>query len=90
MRQAIARDVFDGLPYAGHPTSYFLWLPLGEPARADRIAATLARQRISVATAAQFATTRVVPQALRLALGSVPVPDLRRTLTTVRASVDTE
>ena len=88
MRQAIARDVFAGQPVVGHPASYFLWLPLAEPARADRVAATLARHRISVATADQFATTPVVPQALRLALGSVPVPDLRRTLATVRAVVD--
>jgi DNA-binding transcriptional MocR family regulator len=88
MRQAIARDVFAGLPVVGHPASYFLWLPLAEPARADRVAATLARHRISVATAEQFATTPVVPQALRLALGSIPVAELRRTLETVRPVVD--
>ncbi|HEY0496965.1 MAG TPA: PLP-dependent aminotransferase family protein [Kutzneria sp.] len=88
MRQAIARDVFAGLPVVGHPASYFLWLPLAEPARADRVAATLARHRISVATAEQFATTPVVPQALRLALGSIPVAELRRTLETVRSVVD--
>ncbi|GAA3438502.1 PLP-dependent aminotransferase family protein [Kutzneria kofuensis] len=85
MRQAIARDVFAGLPVRSHPSSYFLWLPLAENARADRIAASLARQRISVSTAEQFATTALVPQALRLALGSVPVPELRRALTTVRS-----
>jgi DNA-binding transcriptional MocR family regulator len=90
MRQAIARDVFAGLPVVGHPASYFLWLPLAEPARADRVAATLARHRISVATAAQFATTPVVPQALRLALASVPAPDLRQTLATVRSVVDAD
>jgi len=88
MRQAIARDVFAGLPFVSHPASYFLWLPLS--ARADHIAAALARQRISVATAEQFATTPVVPQALRLALGSVPVPELRRTLATVRAAFDAD
>jgi DNA-binding transcriptional MocR family regulator len=88
MRQAIARAVFAGLPVVGHPASYFLWLPLAEPARADRVAATLARHRISVATAAQFATTPVVPQALRLALGSIPVAELRPTLETVRSVVD--
>ncbi|MFI9386773.1 PLP-dependent aminotransferase family protein [Kutzneria sp. NPDC052558] len=89
MRQAIARDVFAGLPHTGHPSSYFLWLPLAEPARADRIAASLQRHRISVSTAAQFATTPVVPQALRLALGSIPVADLRPTLATVRAAIET-
>ncbi|EWM12480.1 PLP-dependent aminotransferase family protein [Kutzneria sp. 744] len=90
MRQAIARDVFAGLPVVGHPASYFLWLPLAEPARADRVAAALTRRRISVATADQFATTPVVPQALRLALGSIPVAELRHTLTTVRSVVDAD
>lgn len=88
MRQAIARDVFAGLPVRCHPSSYFLWLPLTEPARADRIAASLTQQGISVATAAQFAVTAPAPQAVRLALGSVPVPDLRRTLLAVRSAMD--
>ncbi|MFC0432588.1 PLP-dependent aminotransferase family protein [Kutzneria buriramensis] len=89
MRQSIARDVFAGLPVVGHPSSYFLWLPLGESARADRIAASLARQRISVSTAEEFAVSQA-PQALRLALGSIPVPDLRRVLSAVRSAVDDE
>src|SRR6201999_4241264 len=55
MRQAIARDVFAGVPFVSHPSSYFLWLPLADSARADRIAASLAQQRISVSTAEQFA-----------------------------------
>lgn len=88
MRQAIARDVLAGLPLRGHPSSYFLWLPLAEPARADRIAASLERHHISVSTAEQFAATEPVPQALRLALGSIPVADLRRTLTAVRSVID--
>ncbi|HEX8870700.1 MAG TPA: PLP-dependent aminotransferase family protein, partial [Lentzea sp.] len=57
MRQAIAGDVFDGLPVASHPSSYFLWLPLAEGARADRVAATLASRHIAVSTADHFATT---------------------------------
>lgn len=88
MRQAIACDVFDRL--VSHPSSYFCWLPLAESARADRIAATLARQRISVSTAEPFATTSHVPQALRLALGTIELPALRQTLTDVRAVVDEE
>ncbi|RSM72833.1 PLP-dependent aminotransferase family protein [Kibdelosporangium aridum] len=90
MRQAIARDVFDGLPFEAHPSSYFLWLPLPESARADRIAASLARQHIAVSTAEPFATTPHVPQALRLALGSIGLPELRQTLTQVRQVVDEE
>jgi DNA-binding transcriptional MocR family regulator len=86
-RQRIARDVFSGLPYVSHPQSYFTWLPLPEDARADRIAATLARQQISVSTAEPFATTTHTPQALRLALGSADLSGLRATLGTVALEV---
>ncbi|MCP3805096.1 PLP-dependent aminotransferase family protein [Allokutzneria sp. A3M-2-11 16] len=87
-RQAIARDALGGLPFVSHPASYFLWLPLAESSRADRVAASLARQRISVSTAEPFAATDPVPQALRLALGSIGLDELRRTLNVVRQVVD--
>jgi len=74
----------------GHPASYFVWLPLPEDARADRIAASLARQRISVSTAEPFATSAHLPQAIRLALGSAELGSLRTALTAVRAVVDTD
>jgi DNA-binding transcriptional MocR family regulator len=89
-RQSIARDVFAGLPLAGHPSSYFAWLPLPEDARADRIAASLARQRISVSTAEPFATSAHVPQAIRLALGSAELGSLRQALSVVREIVDAD
>ncbi|TDB76359.1 PLP-dependent aminotransferase family protein [Micromonospora sp. KC723] len=82
-RQAIAREVFTGLPHISHPGSYFMWLPLAENARADRVAATLARQHISVSTAEPFTTTTHTPQAIRLALGSTDRNNLSRTLRTV-------
>jgi DNA-binding transcriptional MocR family regulator len=88
VRQAIALEVFDGLPVVTHPSSYFLWLPLAENARADRIAMFLARKRIAVSTAELFATTVHVPQALRLALGSIGLPELRQTLNIVRQVVE--
>ena len=56
-RQSIARDILAGLPQVTHPSSYFVWLPLPEGARADRIAAALAREHISVATAEPFAAS---------------------------------
>ncbi|TQS43075.1 PLP-dependent aminotransferase family protein [Cryptosporangium phraense] len=83
-RQAIVRAEFAGLPYVGHGSSYFVWMPLPEDARADRLAATLARQRISVTTAEPFAVATPVPQALRLALSSTDLDTLRSTLRTVR------
>lgn len=79
-----------GLPQISHPASYFVWLPLPEEARADRIAAALAREHISVATAEPFAISAPAPQAIRLALGSAELPGLRATLSTVRRIVETD
>lgn len=72
------------------PASYFVWLPLPEEARADRIAAALAREHISVATAEPFAISAPAPQAIRLALGSAELPSLRAALSTVRQIVETD
>jgi DNA-binding transcriptional MocR family regulator len=87
-RQSIARDVLDGLPHVGHPSSYFLWLPLAQGARPDRVAASLARRQIAVSTAEPFATTPSAPPALRLALGSVAPAELRDALEVVRHEVE--
>jgi DNA-binding transcriptional MocR family regulator len=89
-RQAIAREVFAGLPLVGHPSSYFAWLPLAQDARADRVAARLARQQIAVSTAEPFAISAPVPQALRVALGSAELPTLRQALTEVRTVIDAD
>jgi DNA-binding transcriptional MocR family regulator len=86
-RQSIAREVLAGLPQVSHPASYFVWLPLPEEARADRIAAALARAHISVATAEPYAISARAPQAIRLALGSADLQNLRPTLNTVRQIV---
>ncbi|MFD7070779.1 PLP-dependent aminotransferase family protein [Streptomyces sp. NPDC059913] len=83
-RQAIARQELAGLPLVGHPSSYFVWLPLPDDARADRLTAALARQHISVSTAEPFTTSTHPPQAIRLALGSTDPDSLRSTLRTVR------
>ena len=70
-----------------HPSSYFLWLPLAEEARADQVAMSLQREGISVSTAEPFAVSAHVPHALRLALGSVALPALREALSKVRKVV---
>lgn len=87
-RQAIAREVMDGLSYVSHPSAYFMWLPLPDDARADRIAATLASEHVSVSTAEPFATSTHPPQAIRLALGSTDHHRLRVTLHRVRQAID--
>lgn len=86
-RQALAAQVLNGVEYISHPSSYFLWLPLGEDARADQVAMVLQREGISVSTAEPFAVSATVPHALRLALGSVDMAALREALVKVREVV---
>jgi DNA-binding transcriptional MocR family regulator len=87
-RQSIARHALAGLPMIGHPTSYFLWLPLPEDVRADRVVSALLTERVSVSTAEPFATSAHVPHAIRLALGSADLDVLQAALDTVRRVVD--
>jgi DNA-binding transcriptional MocR family regulator len=83
-RQAMAAEVLAGLRCVGHPSSYFLWLPLSEDARADQIAMALLREKISVSTAEPFATSAHIPHAIRLALGSAQMGALREALEKVK------
>lgn len=87
-RQAIFDRVFVGLPVRRHPFSYFAWLPLGEDGRSDSVAAALAKQGISVATAEPFAVTAHIPRAIRLALGSVTIATLEKALRQVRTVIE--
>jgi DNA-binding transcriptional MocR family regulator len=87
-RQSIAREALAGVRRIGHPSSYFLWLPLPDEVRADSVAATLMAEGISVSTAEPFATSAHVPHAIRLALGSTDLDTLRSALGTVRRVVD--
>ncbi|MFJ2975042.1 PLP-dependent aminotransferase family protein [Kluyvera sp. NPDC087067] len=89
-RQAILRDIFGGLTYLTHPNSYFAWLPLPDESRADRLANVLMENNISVSTADPFCTSQTVPQALRIALGSVTLEHLRAALVKVREAVEYE
>ena len=89
-RQQVAREVLCGLPVVSHPASYFVWLPLGEESRADRLANALMERRISVSTAEPFCVSATIPQALRIALGSVPFDSLRPALLSVRDAVEYE
>jgi DNA-binding transcriptional MocR family regulator len=86
-RQALAREVLTGLRSISHPSSYFIWLPLAEDARADQIAMALMREQVSVSPAEPFAITQHVPHAIRLALGSVDMDALRQALVTVKRVV---
>ncbi|MGY2259065.1 aminotransferase-like domain-containing protein [Pseudomonas sp. SDO55104_S430] len=87
-RQALAREVLAGLRIISHPSSYFIWLPLTEDARADQIAMALMREQVSVSPAEPFAITSHVPHAIRLALGSVDMDSLRQALVKVKRVVE--
>ncbi len=87
-RQCIARKVFKNLAYIGHPSAYFLWLPLPEEVRADRIVMALLRENITVSNAEPFATSDIVPHAIRIALGSVSIDTLSAALIKVRESIE--
>ncbi|HSW04230.1 PLP-dependent aminotransferase family protein [Aquabacterium sp.] len=83
-RQALARRLLRGCPFTAHPSSYYLWLPLAGGQRADQVAAALKQDGVLVSTAEAFAATTHVPQALRVALGSVEPEALSRALRKVR------
>lgn len=83
LRQRVVGDVLGHLKPVRHVNSYFVWLPLPDSVRADAVAKALLHEGISVSTAQPFATARHVPHAIRLALGSVRLDALRRSLETV-------
>ena len=71
------------MPYICHPASYFVWLPLPDGVRAESVVSELIQHRISVSTAAPFATTHQIPHAIRIALGSVDLQVLQQALATI-------
>lgn len=87
-RQRLAAKVLGPLKRVTHPSSYFVWLPLGEECRADQVATDLMRQRVSVSTAEPFAASPHVPHAIRVALGSVSLDTLRAALAKVRQVIE--
>ncbi|MFK3713121.1 PLP-dependent aminotransferase family protein [Leclercia adecarboxylata] len=89
-RQAFLKEVLEDLPCITHPDSYFAWLPLADESRADRVVKQLMDNNISVSTAEPFSTSGTVPQAIRIALGSVTIDNLRQALVQVRAAVELE
>lgn len=89
-RQKLLKSVLEDIPYISHPDSYFAWIPLADEARADRVAKELMDCNISVSTAEPFSTLLVVPQALRVAVGSVTLENLQKALLKVRETIEYE
>ncbi|NVK72917.1 MAG: PLP-dependent aminotransferase family protein [Oceanospirillaceae bacterium] len=86
-RQAIAKSILKEFSYISHPSSYFLWLPLPEEMRADKVVAALNQQHISVSTAEPFSTSGSTPHALRIALGSVSLSELKVALEKIKQTI---
>ncbi|MDV6250346.1 PLP-dependent aminotransferase family protein [Vibrio sp. EA2] len=89
-RQIILRESLGDIPCISHPSSYFAWIPLPEEARADRIVKELMEINISVSTAEPFSASQSVTQAIRIALGSVSIDELRIALSKVREAIEFE
>lgn len=85
-RQRLARRVLSGIDLVAHPGSYFLWLPLPEELRAESVAAALRRDNVLVTTAEPFSAASSTPNALRVALGSVPLDMLELSLRKLRVA----
>ncbi|MFZ6677114.1 PLP-dependent aminotransferase family protein [Undibacterium sp. Tian12W] len=79
-RQRLARTILQSCDVRSHPSSYYAWLSLGEGVRAEQITAELAKQGVMVSTADAFSAGASTPQALRLALGSIPLDALANAL----------
>lgn len=75
-RQALARQMLEGLQCSGYAASYFLWVHLPVDVRAEQVVMELLRSDIAVSAAEPFCTSEHVPQAIRIALGSVSFEQL--------------
>jgi DNA-binding transcriptional MocR family regulator len=88
-RQRLVADVLSGFTVHADPGAYHSWWELPAPWRAETFVAAAARRGIAVTPAAAFAVgTSHAPNAVRLALGSPPLPVLEsalRTLATLAA-----
>lgn len=89
-RQRVAHSMLSPLNTVTHPGAYFIWVPLAEEVRAERVASRLLAAKIAVSTAEPFRTTLHTPQAIRLALGSVSTEILSMAAGRVREVIEDE
>lgn len=75
-RQHICRTILNRNAVSGHRNAGFAWLPLEKGIRAEPLITRLKERGIAASGAEPFATTSVVPQALRLAFGGLPKKEL--------------
>ncbi|GGL90526.1 GntR family transcriptional regulator [Streptomyces fumigatiscleroticus] len=83
-RQRILAERLDGFAVRSDPHAYFAWWELPAPWRADTFTAAAAARGIAVTPGSAFAVgAGRAPDAVRLGLASVAVPDLDRALRTL-------
>lgn len=87
-RQQLVREMLHPLKPIGHPNAYYSWLPLGEEIRVEAVIRRLRDNGVSLSTAEPFCTTGSPPHALRLALGSVTLAQLRDALRKIAAGIE--
>jgi DNA-binding transcriptional MocR family regulator len=84
VRQLIAREYLSGFEIQSDPNSYHLWLTLPHHLRSQSFVAAAARQDIAITPSTAFAVLPGhAPNAVRLALASPPIDQLRDGLSTL-------
>jgi DNA-binding transcriptional MocR family regulator len=86
-RQLLLQSTFNEVKVIAHPNAYFAWIKLPDDVRAGHVIQRLMDSHISVSSAEPFSITNHTPHALRLALGSIPLDDLKTVLDTVHTTI---
>lgn len=88
-RQAIARELFAGIPYRAHPEGLHVWVPL-DGRREDEVVSLARLQGVAIAPGASFAIEAPQRPAVRVCLGSPGEARLRAGLATVAGILHSE
>jgi DNA-binding transcriptional MocR family regulator len=84
-RQNISRDILSGFAVSGDPGSYHLWLALPDQWRADAFVVSAAQRGVAITPGSAFAAMPAhSPNAVRVAISSPAIEELRRGLLILR------
>lgn len=86
-RQTLIRRILPDLPLVSHRNAGFAWVPLPRRCRAEPLVAHLREQGVAVSPADPYAVAKPAPQAIRLAFGGVPLPELETALATIHRTL---
>jgi len=88
-RLVMAERILAGFPFQSSPGTFHIWMPLPAPWSADDFVSRAAARHVRLIPAKPFAVTGMVPQSLRLCLGSPRTRDeLERALHVVADLLD--